>query len=180
MIDKIDTIHIREMLLAGHSRPQMLKIVEYIDRKPARFAALVSLLLTDEYRVVQRAAWPLSYCVQQHPFLIREHLESLLHCLEHPRHAAVQRNILRLLCFVELPDALHGRIMSTCFDLVQAPTTPVASKAFALSILGKLAEKYPEIGNEIRLIIEEQLPTASPGFRSKARKVLKGLDRNSR
>ena len=76
---------------------------------------------------------------------------------------------------IALPSALHGRVMSTCFNFVQAPETPIAVKAFSLSILSNLSVDYPEIRNELKLIIESQWDDASPAFRSRARKILKSI-----
>ncbi|MCK7555220.1 hypothetical protein MKQ70_09470 [Chitinophaga sedimenti] len=49
-------------------------------------------------------------------------------------------------------------------------------KSFCMAILGQLAQSYPEIKNEIILVIEDLLEQgASPGIRSRAGKTLKAL-----
>jgi hypothetical protein len=118
-----------KLLRAEHSKKQTDRIVHYIGADKDRFALLMKLFLQGEYRITQRAAWPLSY----------------------------------------------GRVMSVCFDFVQAPATPIAVKAFSLSILGKLSADYPGIRSELKLIIEEQWEHATPAFRSRARKILKSM-----
>jgi len=90
-------------------------------------------------------------------------------------HVAVIRNTVRLLQDVSIPKRWHGRVMSICFDFVGDPETPIAVKAFALTILSNLSQGYPEIRSELKLIIGEQWERATPAFRSRARKVLKGL-----
>jgi hypothetical protein len=65
--------------------------------------------------------------------------------------------------------------MEICFRYVESPTEAVAIKAFALTILGKLAKKYPEIIAEIKLLIEDQLPHQSAAFKTRAKKLLKQL-----
>lgn len=65
--------------------------------------------------------------------------------------------------------------MSVCFEFIQRPETPIAVKAFSLTILGDLAAGYPDIRGELKLIIEEQWEQATPAFRSRAKKVLKTL-----
>ncbi|GAA4306031.1 hypothetical protein GCM10023143_11690 [Compostibacter hankyongensis] len=150
----------------------MLEIVDYIGSDPSRFEALVQLLLAGEYRITQRGAWPLSYCIRAHPELIRKHLSHLVVKLETSDNNALIRNILRFLKDVDIPASESGQVMTVCFDLVQDPAAPAAHRAFALSILGRLAEHYPDIREEIRLCIEDQLPYAKPSFRSTARRVL--------
>jgi hypothetical protein len=63
--------------------------------------------------------------------------------------------------------------MNTCFEFLQSAETPIAVKAFSLTILGNLAAEYPEIRGELKLIIEEQWEHATPAIRSRAKRILK-------
>jgi hypothetical protein len=65
--------------------------------------------------------------------------------------------------------------MTLCFDFIQSPETPIAVKAFSLTVLRHLSKDYPEILPELRLIVEEQGDQAPPAFRSRAKRVLKNL-----
>jgi hypothetical protein len=87
----------------------------------------------------------------------------------------VIRNTVRLLQDVSIPKRWHGRVMSLCFDFVADPETPIAVKAFSLTILSNLSKDYPEIRGELKLIIEGQWEQATPAFRSRARTILKAL-----
>jgi hypothetical protein len=165
-----------KLLRSEHSKKQTDRIVAYIGDDKERFAALINLFFQGEYRITQRAAWPLSYCVRRHPELIAPYYRQLLHNLGRKDiHVAVIRNTVRLLQDVSIPKRWHGRVMSICFDFVADPETPIAVKAFALTILSNLSRDYPEIRGELKLIIEEQWEQATPAFRSRARKILKGL-----
>ena len=165
-----------KLLRAEHSKKQTDRIVAYIGDDKQRFAALINLFFQGEYRITQRAAWPLSYCVRRYPELIAPYYRQLLDNLGRKDiHVAVIRNTVRLLQDVSIPKRWHGRVMSICFDFVSDPETPIAVKAFALTILSNLSRDYPEIRGELKLIIEEQWERATPAFRSRARKILKGL-----
>ena len=164
------------LLAAEHSKKQCDRIVKYIGANPERFGQLVQIFFRGEYRITQRAAWPLSYCVRLHPELIRPYFKPLLDNLARKDiHVAVIRNTLRLLQDVDIPKRYHGRVMSICFDFIQSVDTPIAVKAFSLTVLQHLAVDYPEIRGELRLIIEEQWEQATPAFRSRARRILKGM-----
>jgi hypothetical protein len=170
------SINIHQLLQEEHSKKQTHRIVKYIGNDKARFAVLIGLFFKGEYRITQRAAWPLSYCVRAYPELIQPYFKPLLDNLARKDlHVAVIRNTVRLLQDVEIPRRFHGRVMSACFEFIQGPETPIAVKAFSLTILGTLAADYPDILPELKLIIEEQWEHATPAFRSRARKVLKGL-----
>jgi hypothetical protein len=165
-----------KLLRAEHSKRQTDRIVAYIGDDKERFATLIQLFFTGEYRITQRAAWPLSYCVRRHPGLIGPYYRQLLDNLGRKDiHVAVIRNTVRLLQDVNIPKRWHGRVMSICFDFVADAETPIAVKAFALTILANLSGDYPEIRGELKLIIEAQWEHATPAFRSRARRILKEL-----
>ncbi|MEI9912474.1 MAG: hypothetical protein WDO71_24170 [Bacteroidota bacterium] len=50
-----------------------------------------------------------------------------------------------------------------------------SGKAFSLTILQNLSRLYPEIRNEIKVIIEERWEHETAAFRSRAKKILKEL-----
>src|SRR5882762_5331932 len=127
-------MNLHDLLAAEHSKRQCDRIVKYIGPDPERFAGLMQLFLKGEYRITQRAAWPLSYCVRAHPELIGPYFKVLLDNLGKAKvHVAVIRNTMRLLQDVDIPKKYHGRVMSVCFDFIQAPETPIAVKAFSLT-----------------------------------------------
>ncbi|MES1249839.1 MAG: hypothetical protein ABUL46_04100 [Chitinophaga rupis] len=164
------------LLEAEHSKKQCDRIVNYIGDDKDRFAELVKLFLKGEYRITQRAAWPLSYCVRLHPELISPYFKPFLDNLDKPgNHVAVVRNTMRLLQDVDIPKKYQGRVMNLCFDFIQSPETPIAVKAFSLTVLQHLAGEYPDILPELKLIIEEQWDQAPPAFRSRAKRVLKNM-----
>lgn len=169
-------MELQKLLLAEHSKRQTDRIVAYVGSDKQRFRNLIELFFHGEYRITQRAAWPLSYCVRNHPELIAPYYRRLLDNLSRKDiHVAVIRNTVRLLQDVSIPKRWHGRVMSVCFDFVADPETPIAVKAFALTILSNLSKAYPEIRMELKLIIEEQWEHATPAFRTRARKALKGM-----
>lgn len=158
---------LREEILKEHSKAQCNKIVDWVGTSQKRFDELFSLFLNDEYRVVQRSAWPVSYCVEKHPSFISSHLKNLLYKIKEPgMHEAVKRNGTRLLQHIAIPEEYEGEIMDMCFEYLALPQSTIATKVFSLKALGKLALKYPEIIPEIQVIIDEQMPYATQGFKS--------------
>jgi hypothetical protein len=90
-------MNLYQLLEEEHSKKQCDRIVKYIGRDKERFAGLAQLFLKGEYRITQRAAWPLSYCVRAHPELIGPYFKRLLDNLgKDAIHVAVIRNTLRL------------------------------------------------------------------------------------
>jgi hypothetical protein len=164
---------IREALLQEHSKSQCRKIVDYIGSDRGRFAQLMKIFIEGEYRLTQRAAWPLSYCIEENPGLIGPYYKQLVEMLQKKaNHPAMTRNIVRLLQKIEIPKRYHGKIMTACFDYIAAENTPVAVKAFSLTILENLSRYYPDIRTELKLIIEERWDHETAAFKSRAKKIL--------
>lgn len=171
-------MNLKTEILKEHSKAQCSKIVKWIGSSQQRFDELFGLFLSDEYRIVQRAAWPVSYCVDAHPKLISKHWKELIAYLKKPGlQDAVKRNSMRLMQDIELPEKYHGEIMDICFRYLESPAEAIAVRVFSLSVLANLAKHYPEIKAELKLIIEDQLPHQSSGFKSRAKKVLKQLEK---
>jgi hypothetical protein len=164
---------LRKAILKEHSRKNADKIVAWVGSSQPRFDQLIQLFLNDEYRVVQHAAWPISYCAIAHPRLISKHTKRLVKELSNEKaHPAVRRNILRLLPYVSIPEKLHGEVMDKCIQFLVTPSEKAAVKAFALHVLQNLAHKYPDITREVELIILDQWDREPPSFRSRAKKFL--------
>jgi hypothetical protein len=166
-------MNIKESLLKEHSKKQCDRIVQYIGGDKKRFAELMGLFFHGEYRITQRAAWPMSYCVQKHPSLVKPYFKPLLDNLEKGElHDSVMRNTVRLLQDIDLPKAYHGRLMSICFNFIQSPEAAPAIKAFSLRILERFSKLYPEILPELTLIILDRWDQESAAFHSRAKKIL--------
>lgn len=165
---------LRYELLHEHSKAQCLRIVKWVGDDQKRFDELFNIFLTGEYREVQHAAWPISYCVIDHPQLIKKHWAKLIKNLHQPNiHDAVKRNSMRLLQDIAIPEKYEGEIMDIAFKYVASPNEAVAVKAFSMTVLGNLSKKYPEILPELKLLIEDQLPHQTAAFKSRAKKIFK-------
>jgi hypothetical protein len=165
-------MNIKKEILKEHSKRQTEKVVNYIGNSPARFNELIRLFFEGPYRVTQRAAWPLSYCVEAHTELIKPHLKAILKMLDRKDiHDAAKRNIMRLLQYIEIPKKLYASVINHGFALMD-PGEPIAVRVFAMTVLANIARKEPDLKKELRIVLEDQLPYASAGYLARARKVL--------
>lgn len=167
---------IRDELLQEHSKVQAMKIAEYACAGKKNFEELLDCFLDKEYRVAQRAAWSVSIVAEKKPLMIQPYIGTLVAQLQRDDvHHAVIRNSVRILQDVDIPAAYHGAVMNACFNFIETPSTPIAIKAFSLSMLHKLSFVYPEIKGELKLIIEEKFDIETPAFKVRARRLLQSL-----
>ncbi len=168
---------IKKELIKGHSKALTDKIVNYIGPDQIRFNNLITIFLAGPYRITQRAAWPLSNCVRNHPFLIKPHFVSILKILDQEGiHAAVKRNIMRVLQDVDIPKRHQGSVVEKCFELMDA-REPIAVRVFAMSVAAAIAKAQPDLKHELKLTIEDQLPYGSAAYLSRAKKILSQLEK---
>jgi len=169
----MERMNIREALLEVHSKAQAELICAYVGDDPGRFAELMKFLMGPVYRLSQRAAWPVSYCIQRHPDLIDPYWGKLAGQLEREdAHVAVRRNIARLLQFVDIPKRHQGRIFEACYTLAVDPIQPVAVRCFSMSVAAKIAKSQPALLAELRTAVAEHPEVMTAGIRSRARRVL--------
>jgi hypothetical protein len=166
-------VNIEDELRKGHTKAQCDWIVKYIGDREDRFGELMQLFFSGEYRISQRAAWPMSYCVRNHPMLVKPWFKKMMDLLESENaQPAAKRNIVRLIQYTKIPKRYQGRLMNTCFGFIEDPEEAIAVKAFSLTVLENLSSAYPEIVPEIKTIIEARWEQETPAFRSRARKIL--------
>ncbi|MCC6725975.1 MAG: hypothetical protein IT258_15830 [Saprospiraceae bacterium] len=168
---------LRDDILQEHSKAQTLRIVQRIGDDQTAFDELIQLFFNDEYRVVQRAAWAVSYCLEAHPEWTAHYLPQLLKNLHGPvPHDAVKRNTVRALQHIEIPAELAGEAADILFRFTTDPREPVAVRCFSINTLFNLCKHEPDLLEELRLTIEDILENdTTPGLRSRCNRTLKDI-----
>jgi hypothetical protein len=167
---------LEQEILREHSRRQIEKIAKWIGPDKRRFNRLMALFLKGEYRITQRSVWAVSCCADRHPFLVGPWLKEMIKKMQEPGvHIAVKRNILHILEGIDIPLPLLGTVVTICFEELGNPNSAIAVRAYSMSVLLKVAETEPDLRNELRLMLEQMLPSAGPAVQARGRKVLKRL-----
>ncbi len=170
-------MNLKAEILKEYSKPHTMKMVRYIGNDQSRFDELVDALLKGDKKIAQRAAWIMTYSIEAHPSLMIPHLETLLENLRNPVHDAIKRGTIRSLEYIEIPEELMGLVADICFEFLDSPKESIAVRVFSMSALFKVCEKEPELSNELKLVIEDYYPHGSAGFKSRAKKILKGISK---
>ncbi|MEO8647702.1 MAG: hypothetical protein ABI539_00910 [Acidobacteriota bacterium] len=159
-------------LLEVHSKEQAIKIADYVGSDEQRFAELMKLFTGPVYRVGQRAAWPVSLCIERDPNLVQPYFPGLIKQIERDdAHIAVRRNVLRLLQFVAIPKRYQGRVFDLCYKLFADVSQTVAVRVFAMTVAADLANGDHHLMNELQLVAESHPQLATAGFQARVRRV---------
>jgi hypothetical protein len=166
---------IREALSKNTPKKQTMLIVNYIGDDEEKFAGLMGYFLGDVYRLSQRAAWVVGYCAEYQPQLVAPYIKTMVTLLERKDvHDAVKRNIVRFLQFIEIPKNLRGKTFSHCYELLSDPNEAIAIRCFSMSVAFNIAKDKPDLLNELKVLIAECMKhSPTPGFASRAKKILK-------
>ena len=164
-------------LLREHSKRHAEKIARWVGSDQRRLKMLMELFLNGDILVAQRAAWVVSLAAEGDLLPFRRYLKQMLARVQQPGvHDAVKRAVIRSLQSMDIPSELLGSVANVCFDQLSSAQAPIAVKCFAMTVLARIAVKEPELERELRLVIEQQLPFASAGFKARARKTLARLE----
>ena len=172
---------IREQLAVRHGRANADLVLAYVATHPEGLPELIDCLQSDDPVCGQCAAMVWGDLARLEPDWMRPHLPRLTELALHPPYPTTRRNVMRY--FSEVPaswlladeERVAGPLLELAFALAEDPTQKVTARMYGIQIAANLSEHYPELRPELRDLIEGELAAASPGFRSRARKILKGL-----
>jgi hypothetical protein len=167
---------IRAQLLQEHSAPNSDLIAAWIGNDETRFTDLIHLFLTDEYRIVQRAAMAFARCIDDHPQLIAPYWEQLLSsCAVPDAPDAVKRNVIRVIQNIPIPHEYLGMAATICFDLLADHKEKIAIRVFSMTVLYNISLHEPDLKTELCLLIQDQWEYQSTGFKNRGAKILKAI-----
>ncbi len=148
-------------------------IVDFIGSDQDRFDSLMQLFFNGEYRLVQRAAWVLSYSAQAHPELIEKYQRRLILNLNKPGlHVSVKRNTLKVLQFMNIPEDALGTLVGLCYEFIASTTESIATKAYSINLLLRICGTYPELKAELVPLLTALLNHKSAAILSCCRRGL--------
>jgi hypothetical protein len=150
------------------------KIVAFVSDDKLKWKAFMDLFLNDKWhwRYNQRAAWALGVLGRKFPDCIGPYHEQLVDKLSHSTHDAQVRNILRIYADIAIPETIEGELYEKCFSFLADTKNPIAIRCFSMTVMERVADKYPDLRPELVAEIEEHLPYGSSGFKNRGHKIV--------
>jgi hypothetical protein len=153
--------------------------------RPDLFPSLLELIAENRGTKSQRASRTTSFAMLFFPELFNKYTPRILELLLQAEDDSIKFHLLRVFAdgdfisdkkLTPKTEELFGHLMDFCFMAVESETKKVAIKVYAISILQKLTKIYPELEQELRLLITKFIEDAKPAFASRGRNILKQLD----
>lgn len=169
---------LRKQLLKEHSKENTAQIVAYIEQNPLLVKELMHIFLNETYRLIQRSAWVVGDLGRSKPEWIKPYIPKMIQNLKRSDiHVAVRRNTMRYLQEVEVDEENWGELLDIALKLLSKNDETIAVKVFSMSVAYNIVKHIPELKGELAILIEDQLPYGTAGFKSRGQKILSALNK---
>jgi hypothetical protein len=144
---------------------------------PVLFQKVLDFALEDKDVFAQRASRVIQLVAQDYPHLIKPHLNHIIVSFPDFQNGGLKRNMLRLLSKYteELTEENHVILLDICLKYLLNSDEKPAIKVYSMDILYDISNRYPDLKKELISCIENQMPNASAGIKSRSKKMLKKL-----
>jgi len=131
----------------------------------------LSRLLTGEQKIATRYLWLLSEIGALNPDKLFNELPFLLDLCDRPG-STYQTSFALFWLIAGVPSENEGRAIDLLFQWVLSAETNVTIKSRSLLVLFKLTKKYPELKNELKLCLNDQMDKYTNDFKKRTTKIL--------
>jgi len=168
--------NIKTSLATDCSDPTRKKWAKYIVNNQIPMMSLMELL-DAEHPIGMRFTWVFGEIVKLDPdylFPIVPHCFALRDKIKFP---GFKRTVAKMLSLAGVPEEIEGLVVDELFKWVLNPKIKVAVKVFSIDTLSQLCFKYPDLKEELLLVIDDQLDKNTVAFRARTKSVLKKLEK---
>lgn len=160
-------------------KDDVLAIVAEIGDDPQGAADLYAVFVEGDDRTRFMASWTLDHLVSQQPQLIEPHLDDIAERLPLYTTDTEKRLMMKILSVSPLPMRHLGLMMEYAYDWLVNPQVAVAIRVHAMELLYRISNEEPELKRELILAIQAHLHDGTAGFKSRGKKTLKKLSRET-
>jgi len=178
----------KELNYVNHSREKRLYYAEMTLKNPILVPKLLDILFQVDDKVSCRAAWVLEFMCSKNIEGIIPHLDYFTQHIHKIYLDSAVRPIAKICEYLgkayyanqdnpikqALKPLYRERIIEVCFDYM-INDIKVAPKAYAMNVLYLFGKDYDWIHPELILILERDYHIQSPGFKARARQILKKI-----
>ncbi len=138
---------------------------------------LLVLALDKNELISNRAMWVLNHCSELDFERVKPFHTKLINHLKHENiHSGVIRSVLRIFQGHPVPKKHETFMLDKCFDYIKNPSEAIAVRVFAMSVAFSIAKPYPELLNELAILLNHLSVTEeSAALRSRTKHTLKAI-----
>ncbi|MBT8219067.1 MAG: hypothetical protein KJP00_04555 [Bacteroidia bacterium] len=169
---------IYDLVSEGRSKALVEKILNAVGSDPEKVDTLIDLIENAEKHVSFNAGWVLYHLLENKNIEWSRYFDKLWPLLKDNILPAVARSILKYLWYLDKwPDDKFTEVADHLLQYVADPGAPIAYQALSMEALYKHLNPYPELLEELKLILEQGMPYGSAGYKNKAQKLVRKINK---
>lgn len=169
-----------EVLCRTCSKVEMLAITEVVCQHPERIDELWALAKTSIPHA-WRAAWALAHVNDKDSQLLIPYLTQIEELVVTTQNLSIKRELLKVLLLHPLPEEPSGVLLDHCLETATSALVPVGLRMYAMSMVAKYCERYPELSPEFVAVLETILAEPpSVGMKGWAKRLIQQLSDNKK
>lgn len=144
-----------------------------------QISELVLLAFEKDHLLSSRAMWVFGHCSDiDYNCTKPYHLKLINNLKQKNLHNGVIRNTLRLFQRHSVPKKTESFILDKCFEYIKNPSEAIAVRAFAITVVFNISKPYPELLNELLIVLNHLSETEEgPGIRSRVKNTIKAIQK---
>ena len=151
-------------------------LIAYIAVHPEVFEEAIQIAVSDKQPYAWRAAWLLWSCMEVNDQRIIGYTKNIIDALSSTNDNH-QRELLIILQHLELSDEFEGILFEICVSVWEQINKKPSVRINAFKLIVKIAQKYPDLSNEIVFLTQNQyLDSFSAAAQKSISKLIKELN----
>lgn len=166
-----------EQLFFDSSKRTVDMATAVIGDNPEIFKKVLNFALKDKDPFSMRSARTMNQAAILHPELFQPYIRDLVMKMDDFKSIGLRRSLAKTFFegSFEMDEDVLGILTDNCFKYLNDPSEEIALKAYSMDVLYKITESYPELKQELISSIENLMPHASVGIKSRGKRLLKKL-----
>lgn len=146
------------------------------------FEEFLTLTLNDDKIWGQRASRVINFACNLNPEFFHTTRSILINKIPELKNISIQRNLMKTLLDGNLTEEEEelGTLASYCFQILEKGPHIPAIQAYCMTMLARISEKYPELEDELCIILSSRLDDESAGIRCRAEQILRKMKKRRR
>ncbi len=129
------------------------KMVNFLSTHQEYFNDIFEISISNKQPYNWRAAWLIKRCMQKNDIRVKKHIKRIIDALPNKKDGH-QRELLNILLLMCLNEDEETKLIDICIDIWINTSKQSSVRSSALKMLHLISKKYPELYNEIILLIE--------------------------
>ena len=158
-------------------KSDVASMLKLIDRDSDICEMIWSVFRESDERARRQIMWVFSSMNDLDEVISPTIIHEMIELLGEGNHNGIDRGISKVLMNVSIPEKDKGMLFDKCVNLLLSPDVEVAIKANCMSIAFNTGKDYPDLLEELKEIIRDQMNHNTIAFCARSKQVLKDISK---